>query len=348
MLLCVRDTDSYTTNLLVRCDYFKYIRVTTTNSEEPSNHMSSITFSVEIELAWGHHDTGDFSNLSNNRRAEIKYLKKFLDFCDSYGIPITFGIVGHLFHNNCQGTHDGPYPSSWFNSDPGTNVAQDSLFYAPDLIELIKDAEANHEICTHTFSHTPFGQIGEEVFRYDLERGLELQDDYLPSSSTSLIPPRNFAPPLEMIEEMGIKSVRLPSRPPAFSSTGKYLNRVKEWTLYKGHPVFSPDFQQGVVLSYSTRYPSLTAVHLPNGKSPPLPIFKKVPEQLRQRIHLNYLRRGVKKAQRQNANAHYWTHLQNMSNQLQMGVIKQFFEWVGQQDSSKPINIKRIQDIGPK
>lgn len=127
----------------------------------------SAIFSVEVELGWGYHDLqrpNKYAALSENREAETEALERLLALCDRFEIPITFDVVGHLFLDDCPGTHGGEYPTDWFSADPET----DPLFYAPDLTEMIEAAEVDHEICTHTFSHA----LGEEFSPTQLDADL--------------------------------------------------------------------------------------------------------------------------------------------------------------------------------
>jgi len=128
-----------------------------------------ITLSIEIELAWGHHDQQtNHSLLSNRRKIETETLKRLLACCDEYQIPITFDIVGHLLETSCEGTHDGPHETGWFGADPGTDVDSDPLFYAPDLVRMIRTAKVDHEICTHSYSHVLGDTADPAVIEWEL------------------------------------------------------------------------------------------------------------------------------------------------------------------------------------
>lgn len=71
-----------------------------------------ITLSVELELGWGMHDMGVTSHLSDDRSAEETVLTNLLETCDRLSLPVSFDIVGHLYHESCRGFHEGPYPDS--------------------------------------------------------------------------------------------------------------------------------------------------------------------------------------------------------------------------------------------
>lgn len=129
-----------------------------------------VTFSMEIELGWGVHDTRNFYRLSENGQEERKYLSELLGVLEENKIRFSFDVVGHLFLEECDGQHNSPHSEGWFQADPGTNYQTAGLFYAPDIIRNIDSTPIEHEICTHTFSHALFDEISRETCAWELER----------------------------------------------------------------------------------------------------------------------------------------------------------------------------------
>ena len=79
--------------------------------ERPVRNMTRVTISVEVELAWGLHDLSPEHRddiLSDNRRAESRALNRVLGIAAETETPLTFDVVGHLLHEDCSGTHEGP------------------------------------------------------------------------------------------------------------------------------------------------------------------------------------------------------------------------------------------------
>lgn len=103
---------------------------------------------MEVELGWGVHDLGTYDHLSPDARVERAYLRRLLARCEETNIPILFNVVGHLLLDGCDGNHAGPYPSNWFDADPGTNLETDGLFYAPDIVDQIAASPVAHELCS--------------------------------------------------------------------------------------------------------------------------------------------------------------------------------------------------------
>lgn len=193
------------------------------------------TISIELELGWGMHDKGEYEFLSSNAEAEYDAISFLLDLCDRYGIPVTFDVVGHLFHETCKGDHQGPYPDNWWTEDPGTDSKTDPLFYAPELIEKIVESDVNHEITTHTYSHILCEEMAEELLEHELTIIKRLHEERGLSEPTSIVTPRHQQPNYEILNDFGISVIRVPD--PEYESpkwvdklgpAGNYL-----WTLFR-------------------------------------------------------------------------------------------------------------------
>lgn len=117
--------------------------------------MGAITVSVDAELAWGYHDWSDPPERLTGARAGWQTA---MDVFEEYDVPATWAVVGHLFLDECDGTHpEIPRGAGWFDADPGTAVAEDDLWYAPDLVDGLRESPVDHEIACHSFSHVEMG-----------------------------------------------------------------------------------------------------------------------------------------------------------------------------------------------
>lgn len=126
--------------------------------------MGTAILSLDAELMWGFHDLPR-PPVDRTTRARQSWLR-LLDLLDTYDVPATWAIVGHLFLDECDGIHaDHPAPSGWFDRDPGTRLEQDPGWYGRDLVNAIREATADHEIGSHGFSHL---QIGHSEIPHDL------------------------------------------------------------------------------------------------------------------------------------------------------------------------------------
>lgn len=298
---------------------------------------SSATISVEIELGWGFHDKADpreVPELTDDGQAERAALQWFLDSCDDARVPVTFNVVGHLLLDSCDGIHEGPHPAGWFDRDPGTDVESDPLFYAPEVVELIRDADVDHEICTHTFSHVLLDEIDDEVIAWELDRVEELHDEDL----VSLVPPRHRKPPYDILRDHDIHVVRRAVNETPPSSTVRWFL----WALTRDHPLDRPRTVDGIVETRTSSFMTLTASYLSSGVSAPHLAYRVIPERLRTRRHERFLKSGLDAAEGENSHIHYWTHLYNMANHAQRGPIEAFLNSLG---SDAAIEAVRMEDL---
>lgn len=304
-----------------------------------------ITLSMEIELGWGFHDLSHenkFGKLSENGAIERKYLTRLLDLCDTLSIPISFNVVGHLLLNNCEGFHDGPHRPNWFKNDPGTSVDSDPLFYFPDLVKIFNDTEVNHEILTHTFSHILFENVTKKTARWELNTAIDLHTDYDLEQPRTIVPPRHSKPPHDVLQDSEIHTVRLPI--PEYKQPKTRLGSLFQ-ILTRRHPVRAPEKLDGILHSYCTPHPSLTATHLPSGQASPHPVFQLMPKKKRQKIQQNYLESGFKRVAKENGFGHFWTHLHDLSNESQWEPFKASLKRLSELRDNGEINIVPMKNL---
>jgi|CXWL01.1.fsa_nt_gi peptidoglycan/xylan/chitin deacetylase (PgdA/CDA1 family) len=129
---------------------------------------ASVSISADFEHNWAFRAWP--SDVRNQKGInERKNVPNLIRLFEEYSMPITWATVGHLFLESCERGGGGqahpnmPRPSingrfigDWYMHDPCTNLRQDPLWYAPDLIQNIIDSNVPHEIGTHTFSHFDF------------------------------------------------------------------------------------------------------------------------------------------------------------------------------------------------
>lgn len=121
--------------------------------------MGSVVVSVDAELGWGHHDLEDPPmDRIEGARAGWSHL---VDLFDRYDVPATWAVVGHLLLDDCDGLHgDHPASAGWFARERGEWRSRPDLRFGRGLIEELREADADHDIGCHTFSHVEFGAPG--------------------------------------------------------------------------------------------------------------------------------------------------------------------------------------------
>jgi len=149
---------------------------------------------IDVELAWG---------FLERRKTEKKYIKAIgkvreildplLNLIGQYEIPVTWGILGHLFLDHCE-CADRPHPDmprpnyswfegDWYKYDPCGHITEFPLWYGKDIVDKIVElADRNptqQEIGCHSFSHPIFGDPGcsEELARAEIDKCLEILEE---------------------------------------------------------------------------------------------------------------------------------------------------------------------------
>lgn len=128
---------------------------------------AAASISADFELNWAFRcmAAAERDKLSIAERQNVPYILALLD---EFKIPITWATVGHLFLQSCK--CDGKLPHTdmprppanprwqgdWYKHDPCSDVQQDPLWYAPDLVKQIVNAKVAHEVGSHSFSHIDF------------------------------------------------------------------------------------------------------------------------------------------------------------------------------------------------
>ncbi|WP_267642387.1 polysaccharide deacetylase family protein [Haloarchaeobius amylolyticus] len=308
--------------------------------------MSIVTLSLEVELGWGVHDIDEYERISTDRERESRYLRRLLSHCDDVGVPFSFDVVGHLFHAACSGDHGSPHDEGWFGDDPGTDWQTDPLFYAPDLVADIRDAETDHEICTHSYSHVSCDEADDETIRWDLEEAQEVHQHVLGERTVSFVPPKHEQPPTHVLRDAGIEIIRM-HRPDGVSKPRKFKRLVTG-----PHPEFSPavTMEDDVVVTYCTEYPSLTSALLPSGRRETHPAFRYLPldNGTRRRLHRQYLRDAAEQALENDTPVHLWAHLYDLANEQQFLALRDFLTDLAALEAQTDLEVMTMAELNDR
>lgn len=305
----------------------------------------TVTLSIEIELGWGVARYRPIEKrISPNRERETETLHRLLSLCEDHNIPISFDVVGHLLHSECEGEHEGPHESGWFDIDPGTDVDTDPEFYAPDLIESIHESTVDHEICTHTYSHAEFGTVSDEVIEWEFERAAEMHLEFGLTQPTSFVAPRHSMSDRSLLADLGIDICRTPhyehpdiQRPRKIK---KYFNMLR-----CKQPLLPPERNNGVIDSWSTEYHTIAAPSLPAGTSGIHPAYRPVPRSLRRRLHAHGLCRSFKRTATEDSYSHYWAHLYDIANESQFPQVETAISALGELQRNGDIEVQTMANL---
>jgi peptidoglycan/xylan/chitin deacetylase (PgdA/CDA1 family) len=226
-----------------------------------------------------------------------------------------------------------------------TDSKENRLFYAPDLVDNIKESSVDHEICTHTFTHVECAEVSEERLRWEFERVFETHEEHGLDRPVSLVPPRHSPPPRDVLKDLDIGIVRAPrAQLPSAREPPTRAHLAKD-ILTGEQPIAAPRLVDDVVETYCTRYPSLTAPFLPMGQTSPHPVFRTLPLAVRKRLHARHLKSHLSTVIERDSHIHLWTHLWDTANDMQWPLIKQFFRQFETEMYAGRINARTMKGL---
>ncbi|MDH3680061.1 MAG: polysaccharide deacetylase family protein [Acidimicrobiia bacterium] len=178
---------------------------------------AAFIISIDTEMAWGLVHRPDREYRYDSERPD---LRRLLTLFDTYDIPATWAVVGHLMLDGCEAIDGVKHPEivrpsyewfdgDWFDEDPCSNLDDAPTWYAADLIDEIRSATTAHEIGSHGFSHMIIGDPGcsRETFASELRAAIAAADAR-GIALRSLIYPRNQIGHQDVLDEHGIIAYR--------------------------------------------------------------------------------------------------------------------------------------------
>jgi len=170
--------------------------------------VGSVVFSVDAELGWGFHDQDDPS--VDRVDAGRTGWRRLLDAFEAHDVAATWAVVGHLLLEECDGVHaDHPSVDGWFARERGEWHSRPDLRFGPDLVEAVVEADADHEIGCHSFSHVLFddSKVTRQIARAELEAAIEAARPY-GIEYDSFVFPRNEVGHRDLLAETGFTCYR--------------------------------------------------------------------------------------------------------------------------------------------
>lgn len=170
--------------------------------------MGSIVISVDAELAWGVHDLFPLTDEQRHRVSVARDMwHRLVKLFETYDIPATWAVVGHLFTTNGTYRTDHPLGEEWFGTACEGMRRRPDEWLGADLIERVSDSDVSHEIGSHSFSHTVFTDISKETARIECELAQRIgRDNGL--NSESFVFPRNAIAHREALADAGFTCYR--------------------------------------------------------------------------------------------------------------------------------------------
>jgi len=188
----------------------------------------TMVVSLDLELSWGRFDKMPLDKLEAESLKERPQIRRLLALMDQYEIPATWAVVGHLMLDGCTRDPGGNphsdivpharyswFPREWYCYDPCTTASLAPGWYAPDIVEWIRETRARHEIASHSFAHVCYGdpECSPAVALADLTSAVETASQR-GITLKSFIFPRNQVGYLELLRRAGLRAYRGVSPPP--------------------------------------------------------------------------------------------------------------------------------------
>jgi peptidoglycan/xylan/chitin deacetylase (PgdA/CDA1 family) len=201
----------------------KYRKDNVKEKKFPGNYRGGLIITADFELGWALRYSKSGADPVEYAMRERRNVPHILETLDKYDVPITWATVGHLFLKECEkGDHDWmkriPYfddhwkytEGDWFDCDPYTKWEDGKAWYAPDLIEQIIDAKANHEIACHTFSHIDcsYKNCPPEVIDDEMKASQDVVAEWGLPQMSSIAFPGGTAGNYETLKKHGINIYR--------------------------------------------------------------------------------------------------------------------------------------------
>jgi len=184
-----------------------------------NTHLNRPLFilSFDLELLWGyivHPQDKMVQYLKNDKYYCRKVIFSLISLLEKYNFPCTWGIVGHLFLDQCSENDCISKNSLKFFknrlSDPYTNLGNNPLFYGKDIIEKIIQSKVEHEIAYHSFSHIPFTESNSTIVEQEFVKGSKIAEEY-GIVFKSFIFPENKIAHIDILKKYGYKTYRGPN-----------------------------------------------------------------------------------------------------------------------------------------
>ncbi len=210
----------------------------------------TMVLSLDFELSWGRFDVMPLDKLEAESLKERRHIRRLLSLMDQYEIPATWATVGHLMLDHCERNHAGvahgdhtPHaayswlPHEWYRYDPCTAAADAPAWYAPDVVEWIRNAKVRHEIGSHSFGHIYYGdpECTPEMAEADLNAAMAAAQGK-GITLNSFVFPRNMVGHLNILHKLGLKSYRGQDPLMRGWGSGPLLRAVHFWHQLWGFP----------------------------------------------------------------------------------------------------------------
>ncbi|MXR41852.1 DUF2334 domain-containing protein [Halobaculum sp. WSA2] len=135
--------------------------------------------SLDTELAWGRFDMIDVETERSAFENTPAVIEDLVRLFDRHEISATWALVAHLLRD-CEGSHEEPEPAfewiDWMSALPCRSKVSRDLWYAPEILETIRNATVDHDIGLHGYTHMILGANGcfDDVAAAEIDTALDI------------------------------------------------------------------------------------------------------------------------------------------------------------------------------
>jgi peptidoglycan/xylan/chitin deacetylase (PgdA/CDA1 family) len=153
----------------------------------------SLCISIDLELAWGIWDKPSPAYHARCAEHEARIVRALLALFEQFSVSATWAIVGRLLELDQAVARSTSYGAR--------------IWYAPELVELVRMARTPQDIGSHGYAHIYFGATSRDSLRSDLASARRVHDAHgLPF--VSFVFPRNQVAHIDLLRAAGVKVFR--------------------------------------------------------------------------------------------------------------------------------------------
>lgn len=142
--------------------------------------------SLDTELLWGFAAYDYHEGMRYLQKDPLKgrgCINSLLNILEKNNVVATWAVVGHLFLNTCNSNnrkiHENVLSFRQRNRYLDINdIEHDPLYFGSDIVENILSNKIDHEIGSHSFTHTFFSQCSAEVAEIEVMESLKVAKKY--------------------------------------------------------------------------------------------------------------------------------------------------------------------------
>lgn len=292
--------------------------------------MGTVVISLDAELAWGFHHQRPLpaERIRDARRAWVELLELF----DEYDVPATWALVGHLLLEECAGAHTGHPAGPQCCRETPDRIRRENAWFDNGLVDRIAEAEVDHELASHGFSHVHFAHERMDAALAESECAAAAE-----SLSSRGHEPRSFVFPVNrvgyrnLLDKHGFVSYRGPT-PDAPDSLEKFANGLLGRSA---PPIVRPTVDQYGMVNVPA------SLYLFGFEG----LGRRLVESVREDPIVSAVRRGIDSLRGTDGVLHLWLHPHNVTDERDRRRMRTVLEAVDRARSRADIDVSTMDEV---